>query len=123
MPIFSEEKKSEGKSMIAKVVSILNKNKIVINKGTSSGVRVGNVFSVYALGDEIIDPDDGQSLGRLNIPRGRGKVISVQEKMAIIESINIKLVKQNVLFGISEEERILPFDDPNIGDFAENEAR
>jgi curli biogenesis system outer membrane secretion channel CsgG len=45
-------------------VIIINSDKTVIVKpGSSSGVKLGDIFDVYSKGDEIIDPDTGLSLG------------------------------------------------------------
>jgi curli biogenesis system outer membrane secretion channel CsgG len=46
----------------AKVISAKEGN-VFINAGSESGVQVGDVFTVYAPGEELIDPDTGISLG------------------------------------------------------------
>jgi hypothetical protein len=114
-----------------KVVQILNDDyKIVINAGDNKGIKKGQRFLVYALSDhEIFDPDTQKSLGFLEIVKGTGKVIHVQEKMATIESDvyetsqPTKIIRKNPMygFGSTEEETVsrehIAFDNPRIGDF------
>ena len=75
-------------SELARVVYVLNDGmKVVINRGIEQGVKVGDRYLIYALGEEMIDPETEESLGRLEVVKGRGKVVHVQEKMATVESI------------------------------------
>jgi len=46
----------------AKIIKITG-NTVYINSGAESGVQVGDVFSVYVKGEELVDPDTGLSLG------------------------------------------------------------
>lgn len=70
-----------------KVASIINDYKLVLNVGRKHNVEKGFRFSVYSISEsDIIDPDTKKSLGKLELPLGTGKVISVQENMCIIES-------------------------------------
>ncbi len=109
-----------------------NEYKIVINRGSEHGVRKGQIFQIYTLSnEEIKDPESGESLGRLEIVRGVGKVVHIQSQMATLEStkkasgIERKIVKHSPLpswFGspteetIIPDEKLLPFDEPEIGD-------
>lgn len=71
----------------ATVVQVIDKYTIVINRGSEHGVKFGERFLVYSLSDkEITDPETGKSLGFLEINKGSGTVIHVQDKMATIES-------------------------------------
>lgn len=112
------------------VVETLDNNyKLVINAGKNKGIVMGQRYLVYALSDhEIIDPETKQSLGYLEIVKGTGKVIHVQEKMATIESDTYKssqptkiIRKSPLSFGTTEEERVskehIAFENPKIGDF------
>lgn len=114
-----------------KVVSVMDDNyKIVINAGVNKGIKIGQRFLVYALSDhEIIDPDTKASLGFLEIVKGTGKVVHVQEQMATIESDvyetsqPTKIIRKNPMygFGTTEEQTVsrehIAFDNPKIGDF------
>lgn len=123
------------------VAQVLNDNLIVINRGSSNGVKVGARFLIFGLGQEIVDPTSGQSLGKLEIVRGIGEVTHVQELMSTIRCANIekrtptrKITRRNPrspqlfpIFGATEEEIIeeeqgpaerLPFVGVKVGDSA-----
>ena len=109
-----------------------NGYKIVINRGSEHGVAKDQRFQIYGLSDEeIIDPENGESLGRLEIVKGTGKVVHIQPKMATLKSTEEsvtterKIVKNRSslsVFGRGEEETItpttrrLPFNEPEVGD-------
>lgn len=70
----------------AKVAKVISPEQIVINKGKSDGIKIGMVFLVYRLGEEIKDPETGKSLGELELIVGRGRAAHVQEHMTTIYS-------------------------------------
>lgn len=110
------------------IVKILNENRIAINRGSIHHIKLNQRFLVYSLSDEIIqDPETKENLGYLEMTKGIGKVIHVQEKMAIIESDQKSPSTRKTYrspFGIlypGEEITefpgdIKPFDNPEIGD-------
>jgi len=55
---------------------------VTINRGEGAGVVVGDVFNVYALGDEMIDPDTKESLGREEVKVGKVKISEVDPKFS-----------------------------------------
>jgi hypothetical protein len=55
---------------------------VVLGAGSDQGVREGLLFVIYELGDEIYDPETSESLGRLEIVKGRVKVTHVQDKIS-----------------------------------------
>lgn len=57
-------------------------NAVVINRGEKHNIRLGEVFHVVRLGDEITDPDTGEPLGNREILVGRVQVMHVQETMS-----------------------------------------
>ena len=71
---------------LAKVAYVKSLNSVVINKGSLDGIKVGDNFLIFGVGLEIVDPDTKQSLGNLELVRGRAKVTHVQESMAILVS-------------------------------------
>ena len=71
---------------LAKVAERISGYAFVINRGSDHGVNVDDSFLVFGLGDDISDPDTGESLGALEIVRGRAKVTHVQERMSTLES-------------------------------------
>ena len=112
---------------LARVAAIIDPYQVAINRGAANGLKVGQRFLVYTLGDEIIDPENGLSLGKLEIVRGSGKVVHLQEKIATLKSDQVKqrrLKTRNpalgYLFGDTDEVILddLPFDEPSVGDLA-----
>jgi curli biogenesis system outer membrane secretion channel CsgG len=61
-------------------VLVKRDNEITINRGEGAGMTVGATFNVYALGQELIDPDTKESLGREEVKVGRVKVTQVNPK-------------------------------------------
>lgn len=75
-----------SKSYFAKVVTILNDFSVVINKGSNNGIREDSRFLIVEIGENIIDPDTGKSLGLLEITKGWCKPSHIQENICTIES-------------------------------------
>lgn len=61
---------------------------IYTNSGTRNGVENGDIFSVFSPGEELIDPDTGESLGSDMFKVGSIRLINVQEKFsrAVVET-------------------------------------
>lgn len=97
---------------------------IVLNLGTENGIKDGSVFSVYSLGPEIFDHSNGESLGKIEVVKGRGKVIHLQDKMCIIRSNEIIRTKNPLFNSLVEPEAKeyinirKSFENIAIGDFA-----
>jgi hypothetical protein len=112
--------------------------RVVINRGSNDGIRQDQRFVVFGIGETVRDPATGESLGELETVRGVGRVIHVQEKMATIESTETvagkKITRQtpyDPLYGgwmrspkltnietETEPPVVVPFDHPQVGDFA-----
>jgi curli biogenesis system outer membrane secretion channel CsgG len=58
---------------------------ITINRGEGAGVEVGQRFNVFAQGEELVDPDTGEVLGREEVKVGQARIISVQPKLSTAE--------------------------------------
>lgn len=72
----------------ASVVKVLDEYTVVINRGREHGVSKGDYFLVYCVdSEELTDPETGESLGHLEIVRGTGSVIHVQQKISTLKSI------------------------------------
>lgn len=81
------DKQAQSEDYFAVVASVLDRRRVAINRGAQGGIKVGQRFLLYELSEEEIeDPITGRPLGRLEIPKGTGKVTHVQDQMAIIES-------------------------------------
>ncbi|WP_121615258.1 FlgT C-terminal domain-containing protein [Virgibacillus halodenitrificans] len=66
-----------------KVVKIIDENRIVINAGKKDGISKGQVLEIYEPGEEVKDPDTGESLGTLDYIKADINVQHIFEKMAI----------------------------------------
>ena len=118
--------------IFAKVVKNINDFKIVINKGSIDGVKIGQRFLIYSIEEEeIFDPETKISLGNLEIVKGTGVATHIQEKITTIQSDKEKsggrsIIKRNfpsfAQFTGDVEEVIInpadtqPFDNIQIGD-------
>jgi hypothetical protein len=107
---------------LPKVVKVIDDYRVVINRGRRDGVEIGDRFLVYEVGEELADPDTNESLGKLEIVKGRGQAKHVQERLTTLESLESERVaRQNpfsVTFGTEYETRQLPFNFPAVGDVA-----
>ncbi len=70
----------------AKVLSKLDKQ-VTFSRGEGSGVALGQVWVVYALGQELTDPDTGASLGREELQVGKVRVTRIAPKFSVGEAI------------------------------------
>jgi len=66
-------------------VLIKRDKQITINRGEGAGVEVGQVWNVFALGEELIDPDTKESLGREEALVGKARIVSVTPKTSTAE--------------------------------------
>ena len=65
----------------AKVIAFTN-GVITFNRGQGTGVKVGDTYEVYLPGEDLIDPDTGESLGSEEVLLCQANVIQVQPKFA-----------------------------------------
>ena len=87
----------------AMVALVVDKFSVVINRGSEEGVKIGDRFMLYELSDEIIDPETNKAIGRLEIAKGTGQVMQVQEHISLVRSD-----RKHVVTG-----EIYPFDQPS----------
>ncbi|KAA5924029.1 MULTISPECIES: hypothetical protein [unclassified Pantoea] len=73
-------------SSFAKVALIKDDYELVINKGSKDGVKVGDIFTIFRVGNEIIDPESNESLGYLEDVLAKVSATHVQEKMTTVIS-------------------------------------
>jgi len=72
-----------------KVAKILGNNEVVINRGSSQGVRQGMLFEIFAAeGEEVWDPDTGETLGTVEDVKARAEVTEVKDRLAIARLVN-----------------------------------
>jgi len=77
---------SEVTALDIKVARVLDDYTVVLNKGGEHGIGSGQRFLIYALGDDVADPDTGESLGALEVVKGTGRATHVQEKICTVAS-------------------------------------
>ncbi len=65
----------------AKVIA-LTMGVATINRGDGTGIESGQFWELFFPGEEMIDPDTGESLGSEEVPVGWAKIISVQPKFS-----------------------------------------
>ncbi|HUU26809.1 MAG TPA: hypothetical protein VM123_03275 [archaeon] len=119
---------------MAEVIEVLDKYNLVIDRGSLDRVKRGQIFQIYGLSEE--ESKDSETHGKIELVKnvkGTGEVIKVQEKTAIVRStrINSPLIVERrsplVFLGVGpelktgkeEEDEIIPFDNPLVGDKAE----
>lgn len=114
------------------VVRVIDSYTLVLNKGSDHGVKKGDSFLVYFVEEQDIkDPVTGESLGNLEIVRGSGSVTHVQEKMCTIKSNRTesggRIIRRSSSSAFAAtmgetiehpEKQAVPFDNPEVGDFA-----
>ncbi|CBN54078.1 MULTISPECIES: hypothetical protein [Kamptonema] len=114
------------KTFPATVVNVINSHRLAINRGKVHGLKEGQRLLVYCLSfHEIKDPNTGESLGYLEIVKGTGRVIHLQDKICTIESDQKRsrrmTTKRNAFYNLGEDvmetfDELIPFEDPEIGD-------
>ncbi len=75
----------------AKIIAKTDKV-VSINRGDGTGVAVGQVWRAFAVGEEMIDPDTKESLGREEVAVGRVKITDVLPKFSkaeVVEDLGI----------------------------------
>ncbi len=63
-------------------VILVKGGSVYLSAGTRTGASVGDEFTVYSLGEELVDPDTGEMLGSEEERLGKVKIFSVKEKFS-----------------------------------------
>ena len=66
-------------------VLIRRDNVVTINRGEGGGVTAGDIFNVFAQGEELKDPDTGEVLGREEVKVGKVKISQVNPKTSLAD--------------------------------------
>jgi hypothetical protein len=66
-------------------VVVKRDRQITVNRGEGGGLEAGQLWNVFAIGEELIDPDTHESLGREEVLVGKARVISVLPKTSTAE--------------------------------------
>jgi curli biogenesis system outer membrane secretion channel CsgG len=65
----------------ARIVKISGED-VYISGGSKAGMAAGDAFTVYSVGEELVDPATGEHLGAQETKQGAIKVYQVEEKFA-----------------------------------------
>lgn len=60
---------------------------VTVNRGDGTDIAVGQIWNVYVMGEELIDPDTEESLGREEILVGKVKITNVLPKTSSAEIV------------------------------------
>lgn len=71
-------------------------NRAWINMGAASGLKQGDSYAVYQLGEKLVDPDTGMVLGQDEKQTATGTVVEVQDRFAIIQFDGAAAAKDTV---------------------------
>jgi len=74
----------------AKVVAVSDNGIVTINRGEGTGIKKGQVWTIFGIGEEMTDPDTGESLGVQEIPLCEAKVLVVTAK-----TTSLKLLEED----------------------------
>lgn len=72
-----------------KIAAIVDRYKVVINRGHEHGVKLGMRFVIYEPGENILDPDTGESLGEYEYIKAKVKVIDVNQKYSTLSTDSV----------------------------------
>jgi hypothetical protein len=67
-----------------KILRIFDEFTLLINLGGADGIKRGDRFVVIEEVDEVMDPDSGESLGKLEIVKAELVVADVQERISLL---------------------------------------
>jgi curli biogenesis system outer membrane secretion channel CsgG len=74
--------KLKGVPFQARIVKVNGDNEVLISGGAKTGIAEGDVFTIYSVGESLVDPATGEQLGSELEKKGTIKVTKVEEKYA-----------------------------------------
>jgi curli biogenesis system outer membrane secretion channel CsgG len=89
-------------------VLVRRDKQLTINRGDGTGVAVDQVWNVYAVGEELIDPDTKESLGKEEVLVGKAKIVSVQPKTATAEVLEDTGIDKGAILRLPPTTKKLP---------------
>lgn len=75
----------------ARIVSLTG-NILICNRGEGTNIAKGQIWNLYAVGEELTDPDTGESLGRKEVYVGKTKITQVNAKFSkgeVLENLGV----------------------------------
>ena len=73
-------------TLYGKVLKIFDETSLLVNIGYKDGLKRGSRLVVVETGEEIKDPESGESLGRLEYTKAELVAIDVQERVSILKT-------------------------------------
>ena len=70
-----------------KVTAVVAPGQFVVNRGGNT-VAPGDLFEVFAIGEQLIDPDTGEPLDRIEMSVGIAQIVDVKPKYSVAELIS-----------------------------------
>jgi hypothetical protein len=83
-----------------RIAQIVSPTQVVLAAGSDDGVEEGMEFVIYELSDPIEDPETKESLGQLELPKGRLKVVHVQDRISSARTMSRKVERQRDIMGL-----------------------
>ena len=81
----------------AKVLALTGKT-LTLNRGDGTGIAVGQIWQIFAVGEALVDPDTGEILGSEEVYVGAAKITSVLPKFSKgVVSEDLGIVRGSVL--------------------------
>ncbi len=69
-----------------KIAKIIDEYRVVVNAGSNDFIKDDDFLEVYQPGQEVTDPDTGESLGTLDFVKAKLRVVDVFPKMCVCEN-------------------------------------
>lgn len=73
-----------------RVAKIADESRLVLNVGSAHGVKPGMHFVVFQEGEDVTDPESGESLGKMELVKAEVVIEHVQERMSLASSPEIR---------------------------------
>lgn len=95
-----------------RIVRILDAKTVVINLGRENGINNSSLFHILGDPEHVIDPETNESLGTVNVSKGRVRASQVFDKFTIARTQWVNYVASSNLFefwgasGVSGTERV-----------------
>ena len=69
-----------------KIAKIIDEYQVVVNAGSNDLIHDDDCLEVFQPGQEVTDPDTGESLGTLDFVKAKLRVVNVFPKMCVCEN-------------------------------------
>ena len=69
---------------VGRIVKIFHDSLMLANIGLDHGVRFDDELALFEWGEEIVEPETGESLGRLEVVKARLRAAHVQPTMTLL---------------------------------------